>query len=274
MTEKHSQHYKFTRPSPIAIGLFLIVIITGYFLTKTYLTKKKIENLDKRLIEKRESDKNLAVETVSPEQVFQWINKSDIELIDIRNKDEFNKKHIESSINIPLNKLKTNLDKFQKDKKLVIIDKKDSLEGKILVDHFSKEGLDIKYLKGGILKYAQENYPLINEGNINNPADLVKVKTLSAQEIKEKLLNGKIFSFVDTRPEYLYNIDKIDGSFNFPLEKIEDIKNKLPTHTLLLYDADPVRSWQAGVKLYDMGISNFYVSTDSYKQLKQILFTK
>ncbi len=272
--KKNSQRYRFTRPNPAIVGLFLIILITGYFLTKTFLVKKKIENLDKRLIEKRESDKNLDIKTVSPEQVFQWINKPNIQLIDIRNENEFNKKHIESSINIPLNKLKDNLDKFKKDKHLVIIDKKDSMEGKILVDHFSKEGLNIEYLKGGILKYAQENYSLINEGNINNPADLVKVKTFSAQKIKEELLRGKIFSFVDTRPEYLYNLDKIKGSFNFPLEKIENIKNKLPTHTLLLYDADPVRSWQAGVKLYDMGISNFYVSTDSYKQLKNILFAK
>ena len=260
--------------NPIFIGLFLIITISGYFLFKTFSAENKLQQLEKKLALEKAKNKEIDIETVSPEQVYQWLRKPTIQLIDIRSAKEYSIKHIESSINIPLDQLRENLTKFSPDKKIVIIDRENSAKGKILVDHFKKQNLNILYLEGGILKYAQENYPLITSGDLNNPVNQIKVTTLSAQEIKDKLLKGKIFSFVDTRPEYLYLTDKIDGSFNIPLEKIESRKDTLPVHTILLFDIDTLRSWKAGVKLYDMGITNFYVCSDPYNTLKSILFSK
>ncbi len=263
------QHFK-----PLLIGFILIILITGYFLTKTWQTKNHLNELEQRLKNKNQESQNINIETVTPENVYQWINKSDVQLIDIRNNNEYNIKHIESSINIPLDSIKKNISKFNRNKQLIVIDRENTLEGKIFVDHFKKEGLNIKYLEGGILKYAQENYPLITNGDPTIKTNLLKIKPITAEEVKKDLLSGKIFSFIDTRPSLSYNLDKIDGSTNIPLEKIETSKNSLPTHILLLYDTTPERSFKAGVKLYDMGISNFYVCTDTYEQLKQILFNK
>jgi rhodanese-related sulfurtransferase len=267
---KQSSFYK----SPTIIGLVLIIVISGYFLFKSLSGEKKLKQLDKKLEQEKEGANKFNIRTVSPEEVFQAVDDKEVNLIDIRNSSEYNLKHIESSINVPFNNLKKDISKFNKNKKNIIIDKEDTTEGKILVDHFQKEGLDIAYLEGGILKYAQENYPLITSGNINNPTDLIKVTSISAEDVKKKLLNGQIFSFIDTRPEYLYVADRIDGSFNFPLEEIEKKKEELPVHKLLLYDSNPLRSFKAGVKLYDMGITNFYNCTDNYDKLKEILFSK
>ncbi len=257
---------------PLLLGIVLIILITGYFLTKTWHTKNHLAELEKTLQNKSQQDKNIEVETVTPENVYQWIGKPDVQLVDIRSSKEYQIKHIESSVNIPLDSLRKNINKFDKNKQIVIIDREDTKEGKILVDHFKKEGLNIKYLGGGILKYAQENYPLITNGDPSIKTNLLKVKPITAEEVKKNLLSGKVFSFIDTRPSLSYNLDKIDGSINIPLEKIEISKNSLPAHILLLYDSLPERSFKAGVKLYDMGISNFYVCTDSYEQLKQTLF--
>jgi rhodanese-related sulfurtransferase len=269
--KKNISHFHF---NPISVGLILVVVISGYFLFKSLSGEKKLADLDKRLAEKKESVNKLDVPLVNSEEVFKFIGDETVKLIDIRSKKEFDLKHIESSVNVPLGDLKKNISQFEKNKKNIIIDREDSLEGKILTDHFQKEGLDMAYLDGGILKYAQDNYPLITSGNINNPTDLIKVTSLTAKEVKEKMLSGQIFSFLDTRPSYLYAGDKIDGSFNFPLEEIEQRKKELPVHTLLLYDADPLRSFKAGVKLYDMGITNFYNCTDNYETLKKVLLEK
>jgi rhodanese-related sulfurtransferase len=273
MTRKRNKQSSFYK-NPIVIGSALIIIISGYFLFKSLSGEKKLEQLDKKLAREKEETNRFNIETVSPEEVFQSINDTEINLVDIRNSSEYNLKHIESSINIPFDNLKKDISKFSKDKKNIIIDKENTTEGQILVDHFQKEGLDISYLEGGILKYAQQNYPLVSSGNINNPTDLIKVTSISAEDVKKRLLNGQIFSFIDTRPEYLYTTDKIEGSFNFPLEKIEKKKEELPVHKLLLYDSDPLRSFKTSVKLYDMGITNFYNCTDNYDKLKEILFSK
>ncbi len=267
-------HQNYQHSKPLLIGFILIILITGYFLTKTWQTKNHLNELEQRLKDKNQKSQDIDIETVTPENVYQWINKPDIQLIDIRNKREYTIKHIESSINIPLDSIKKNIAEFNKDKQLIIIDREDTLEGKILVDHFKKEGLNIKYLKDGILRYAQENYPLVTNGDPTIKTNLLKIKPITAEEVKKELLTGKVFSFIDTRPSLSYNLNKIDGSTNAPLEKIEELKGTLPTHILLLYDTTPERSFKAGVKLYDMGISNFYVCTDTYEQLKQTLFNK
>ncbi len=257
---------------PLLIGFILIVIITGYFLARTWQTKNHLNELERKLKNDDQQNKNIDVETVTPENVYQWIGKQNVELVDIRNNKEYRIKHIESSINIPLDNLAKNINKFDKNKQIIIIDKENTTKGKIVVDHFKKEGLNIKYLEGGILKYAQENYPLITNGDPSVKTNLLKVKPITAEEVKSDLLAGKVFSFIDTRPPSSYNLDKIDGSINIPLEKIETLKDSLPAHILLLYDTSPERSFKAGVKLYDMGISNFYICTDTYEQLKRTLF--
>ncbi len=258
---------------PIFIGLLAIVLILSYFLYRTISAKKKKEALQIKLTESRRERNEIKVPLASPREVFRWINHPHVQLIDIRRSKDYQKKHIESSINLPLEEISKNIDKLRSDKLIIIIDKHNTEKGKILVKHFAEQGLNIKYLDGGILKYAQENYPLISEPQADKISDRLKVSFLKPQEIKTKMLEQKkVFSFVDTRPEEIFQKDHIPGSLNFPLEKIEKIKNHLPAHTILLYDSEPWRSFQAGVKLYDMGIFDVYVCSESYQKLKDTLF--
>lgn len=259
--------------NPITIGIVLITLITGYFLWQTFDEKRKVKKLEEKLTEEKKEAGEINVEMTSAEEVYQWINNINVQLIDIRYNSEYIIKHIESSINIPLNDITENLTKIDKSKKIIIIDKENSKKGKILTEHLKNEGLNSKYLEGGILNYARQNYPLITIGDPTDPNDQMKISLITAQQIKEKLLSGIIFSFVDTRPKDIYAINNITGSKNLPLETIESSKKLLPSRTILLYDADPTRSFKAGIKLYDMGISNIYSCSDNYLTLKKILFT-
>lgn len=260
--------------NPVIVGIILITLITGYFLWRTFDDKQKIQKLEKRLTEEKEEAGKIDVELVSSEEVYQWIGNENVQLIDIRNSAEYEMKHIESSVNLPLADIINALTKIAKTKKIIIIDKETSLKGQILTEHLSKEGLDSKYLDGGILNYARQNYPLVTTGNPSDITDQMKVSLITAKEVKEKMLKGKVFSFIDTRHSEIFNINNIAGSTNMPLENLESLKKTLPSRTILLYDSDPTRSFLAGVKLYDIGISNVYSCSDNYAILKETLLTK
>lgn len=267
---KQKQYYL----NPIIVGVILIILITSYFLWQTFDEKQKIKKLEEKLTEEKKEAGKINIETASAEEVYQWIGNKNIQLVDIRSSSDYQIRHIESSTNLPLNNLTENLAKIDKSKKIVIIDKEDSKEGQILVEHLKKEGLESKYLNGGILNYARQNYPLINAGDPKNITDQMKISLITSKQVKEKMLEGKVFSFIDTRPSVVFSINNINGSKNIPLEIIENSKNILPSRTILLYDADPTRSFQAGAKLYDMGISNIFSCSDSYLILKKVLFTE
>jgi rhodanese-related sulfurtransferase len=260
--------------NPIIIGIVLIALIVSYFLWQTFHERQQLEKLDKKMLEEQVAAGKINVDVVSAEEVYQWIGNKYIQLIDIRSSADYKTKHIESSINFPLSDITKSLAKIDKTKKVIIIDKENSKEGQILTEHLQNQGLISKYLDGGILNYARQNYPLVTTGNPKSITDQMKVSFITAKQVKEKMLQGKIFSFIDTRHGGVFNTNNIDGSKNIPLEVIENSKNSLPSRTILLYDADPTRSFQAGVKLYDMGISNVYSCSDNYTALKKVLFTK
>jgi rhodanese-related sulfurtransferase len=257
--------------NPVIIGIILITMITGYFLWQTFNEKQKLQRLEKKLTEEKIAAGKIDVETVSAEEVYQWIGNTNIQLIDIRNLADYEIKHIESSISLPLDNIIKDLARIDKTKKIVIIDKENSPKGQILTEHLTREGLDSKYLDGGILNYARQNYPLVTTGNPSNITDQMKVSLITAEQVKGKMLKGKVFAFVDTRHSGAFSADSIAGSKNIPLENLENLKKTLPSRTILLYDSDPTRSFQAGVKLYDIGISNVYNCSDTYTVLKKTL---
>ncbi len=260
--------------NPVIIGIVLITLITAYFLWQTFNEKQKLQRLEKKLIEEKRESGKINVEIVSVEEVYQWIGNKNVQLIDIRNSAEYEIKHIESSINLPLDNIIKDLTKIDKTKKIVIIDKENSSKGQILTEHLTKEGLDSKYLDGGILNYARQNYPLVTTGNPSDITDQMKVTLITASEVREKMIKGKVLAFIDTRNSGAFNADSIAGSKNIPLENLENLKKSLPSRTILLYDSDPTRSFQAGVRLYDIGISNVYSCSDNYTILKRILLTE
>jgi len=155
-------------------------------------------------------------------------------------------------------------------KTVIIIDREDSFEGRTFASHLKNEGVRAKYLEGGILKYAQDRYALISKGNPASSQDLVKVTSLTAEQIKEKIINGELIAFVDTRPQARYKEGHISSAINIPLEEIERRKNDLPRKKIVVYDDDLLRSFRAAVRLFDMGTFTVYNSLDDHQTLKKI----
>lgn len=256
---------------PALIALVLIVVISGLFYFKRMDKDKK--ELEKKLAQAEIAKQNdqLQVPTVSPKEVSRRIRDNKYQIVDIRENDEFVLKHIEASINLPLSQLEDKTNILSKDKTIILVDRQETGNGKVLTQHLIDEGLDVEYLEGGILNYSNEGYNLVNIGNPLIQSDLLKVTSYTAKELIDLLLEGSRIKFIDTRSEVDYAIDHLEGSINIPLEDIEKKKDKLPVRTFAVFDKDPIRSFQAAVRLYDMNVIGVYNCKDTYQDLKNVI---
>lgn len=256
---------------PLVFGIFLILLITLVFLSKKTKEENQIE-LKMQQIEKERSEmENVEVDLATSKEVFNSINNENIQLIDIRNREEFDFKHIEASTNIPLSSIEENIGLIKKGLKTIIIDRDDSPQGRIFTDHLKKQGIEAKYLNGGITKFANDGYPLITIGNPLDTGDLLKVSSVNSEQILEMIFEGKRLALVDLRTKQKFQESNIPGSINIPLEELEKRKYELPSKFLVLYDSEPLRSFRAAVRLHDMGVYQSYNCIDEYEVLHKRL---
>jgi rhodanese-related sulfurtransferase len=249
------------------ISFVLIALIcVGFIAKKKYEQQKQLDLSGLQAA----SNENIELEITlaSPEEVYRAIRNKNIQLVDIREPDEYATKHIESSVNAPLSNIEKNINLIDQTKEVIIIDREDNQIGKVFADHLKKQGANAKYLEGGIINYSRSGYNLISKGNPTLTEDLVKVSSLTADQIIDEIKNGKQFIFVDVRPELKFVADNIEGSVNIPLESLEKRKMDVPIGRILVYDSDSIRSFQAAVRLHDMNFLEIYNSVDNYGMLK------
>jgi len=249
----------------ISFGFIALICIA--FIAKNEYQKKKAQDLQ-NIASGNFDDIELDIDYINPDEVSRKIRNKNAQLIDIREPEEFDAKHIESSINLPLSQVEQKIALIDQVKEVIIIDREESQIGKGFADHLKSQGVNVKYLEGGILNYSQSGYNLVSMGNPTLTEDLVKVSSVSGEEIIDQIKEGKEYVFLDVRPELQFTSDNIDGSMNIPLEKLEEKKLDIPFGSILVYDSDSIRSFQAAVRLNDMNIYNVYNSLDSYEQLK------
>lgn len=260
---------------PFVLFIILIAISSGIYFWKIKNNKKETKNISANQEIQAENEK-VEINYVSSGQVFNAINKDNYKIVDVRSKKFFDFEHIESSVNYPLEQEDFSQglpsDLFPKDKKIIIVDNFDSSRGKGLTQSLSKAGHKTYLLKGGIEDYYNQKLPLISKGNINSALDKTKVNSLTAQEVYEKIENqNEIFHYLDVRKENSFEEKHLEGAINIPLEKIEEDKKNIPIGKILVVDEDPLRSFQAAVRLHDMGIWGVNYLSNSLFDLEKIV---
>ena len=131
-----------------------------------------------------ENNKNLLVENISVED----LEKIDLEkqiLLDTRDKVEVELGYIENSINIPLNDLRKNLDKLDKNKEIIVYCAV-GIRGYIAARLLKANGFKVKNLSGGYKTYVNWYYKakdLINKSNSNNEIDNVYIDSDAMKEV-------------------------------------------------------------------------------------------
>ncbi len=224
--------------------------------------------------EEKNSLMALDVDYVIPEQATKAINDEDYQIIDIRPKKFFDFEHIESSVSYPVQE-EENLENFSenifpKDKKIIIVSRFSNEKGAEIVQKLDKKGYSAYLLQGGIEAYYNQRLPLISAGDPNSAIDKAKATFISAEELIKRTSQDEIFQFIDVRRESDFEKNRLEGSTNIPLEEIEKNKKKIPIGKIVVVDEDPVRSFQAAVKLNDMNIWGVFCLSDSLSQLKEL----
>ena len=256
----------------INIRILLASLVLIIFLATLFLLRYKNPNyFSEPASQDNYSEKIRPALSVSAQETYAAINNRQIQLIDIRSSEEFEFEHIESSINLPVKEdfSLTNQQLLNKNKPVIIIAENNETAQKA-VQNLNAEGYQAEYLENGIDSFLTAGYGLITYGNIESSSDRSKVIFISAQDLFERSSKGENFIFLDVRKKEDFSKKHIEGSINLPLELLEKNKQKIPLGKIVIIDENPVRSFQAAVRLYDMNMAGNYCLQESLSILEKI----
>ncbi len=99
---------------------------------------------------------------ISPAQLPQLQNRKSAVVVDVRNKDEFEKGHIEQALHLPLDTIETSLKKLNKvrGKPLILVCQSGGKAAKAAAVLKKNEFEDLYVLDGGLASWSKENLPL------------------------------------------------------------------------------------------------------------------
>ncbi|KKP77865.1 MAG: hypothetical protein A2271_00730 [Candidatus Moranbacteria bacterium RIFOXYA12_FULL_35_19] len=259
---------------PITIGFFLIVLVTAlFFLKSSWLNKKKEATLNQEQAQEKKDDLKKYASISSEELLSEITSKKDYEILDIRNAEDFSKKHIVDSKNISLENLKEKIASFEKNKTYCIVDELGlTPEEKQVMDIFFAEGFEkIIYLEGGIYSWVSELSPTVEFGDPNSLSDQSKVNYIKSDELKKMIVeDSNILYLVDLRSPADYTGGHIKNAVNIPLENLETRRKEIPTYKrIVLLDDTGILAFQGAVRLFDMGILNVFTLSDGLKVWKE-----
>ena len=104
------------------------------------------------------------VKYISPSDAFVLINNENILVLDVREKDAFNRAHIQNAIAVPIGGLKQRLDEFEAHKTddIVVYCNDGSTRGPKATAMLNEAGYDgAKNLKGGLNAWRENNYQMV-----------------------------------------------------------------------------------------------------------------
>lgn len=259
---------------PITVGFLLIILVTILFFAKSYFTDKKNQA---RKIEEREQTQAEDLQkysSISSAELLKKINAGeDLEIVDIRDAQNFSTSHIVDAKNITLEDLENNFIFTEKNKKYFIVDDLGLTPNeKQAIDIFSRNGFrNVSYLEGGMYSWANELNPIIEVGNPNSFSNQSKVNYIKDEELKALLSESeKDIFIVDLRSTSEFAGDHLKNAINIPLESLESRRKEIPTYKrIILYDNTGLLAFQGAVRLFDMGILNVSILSDGLNAWKQ-----
>ena len=101
-------------------------------------------------------------QSISPSQLTLLVNKDLATIVDIRPPAEFKLGHLINALNIPYEKVNSQLEELEKHKTktIILVDKLGQYTGTV-GKMLMQKGFQVKRLSGGITEWQQQNLPLI-----------------------------------------------------------------------------------------------------------------
>lgn len=258
----------------IFIGIGLIIVILLATLGRGYFNKKNEPTVQKTTKEEIYKDYQYITSFDLNEKI---INKETVALIDIRDSVNFEKNHIEDSINISPDNFEQTIGKLDKNKIVVIIgydyEKKTDVAAIIKKLKTDLNFKNVSALSGGIVGWVEEGNQLISGGNKESLTDWSKIDYIIPEQLKLAIDNKYPVFILDTRAKSQFALGHIPGAVNIPLDELEKRKSEIPiSKEILVYGASADEDFKAGVKLNDLGFLATYTLQGGFASWKEKKF--
>lgn len=258
----------------IFIGMGLVFIILLATLGKGYLSNKNEPATKEITKEESYTDYKYITPFELNEKI---IDRDSLSLIDIRDSVNFEKNHIENSINISPENFEKTLAEIDKDQTVVIIgydyEKKKDVAAIIKKLKTELNFKNVLALSGGIIGWVEEGNQLISGGNKESLTDRSKIDYILPEQLKLAIDNDYPVFILDTRSNSQYALGHIPGAVNIPLTELEKRKSEISiSKEVLVYGANSDEDFKAGVKLNDLGFLATYTMQGGFNAWKEKKF--
>jgi rhodanese-related sulfurtransferase len=260
-------------PKEVLVVLIGVLLIIAVLLITIVFPKKESQPIpSKNFSEDSKTTRFFEQVTyVQAETLQQEISRKNILVLDLRERSYYDISRIANSLSVTPD---TVVDTFKNYKptptEVVLLDTEGQTEAlqKAIQSLRENNIKNIRVLSGGYSTWNTLIYPTISYADPESALDHSKVRSISIENAK-KLLTDKQVIFLDVRPEGDYTNDHKEGSINIPFELLETSREKIPkTKMLIVYGTSPLDSFQAGVRLFDLGYNLAYTVVGGYIDLK------
>lgn len=252
------------------VGIFLIALVVLIFISKNYIAgQNSTKKEDSASIQQADSSEKMTL--LSDKDLAEMIlARKPVIVLDIRDSQSFKLEHIIDSKNVSNDDLAKILTSLDKNKNYVVVDYTGE-NSVVNIDDNTKKLSNLYLLSGGFSVWKSNQNQTIAIGDPNSFADQSKVSYVKAEDLK-KMIDDNVSNLyvIDTRDKASFTEGHIKNATNIFLDDIEKRRNEIPHNKkIITYGQDGLGGFQAGTRLFDLGILNALVIPDGLDGWKQ-----
>lgn len=235
-------------------GLLILLVAGGFFLQQYWHGRSKEQNSQDEGGASSQNGESLP--TITAETVSQKIiNGEKVHLLDLRDSESFKMEHIPHSLFLSPGALVSYLPSPD-ELTVVVYSAKDSQTLEIIKNSLRQKSFKAFLLEGGFEEWKRKGYQIISSGDPNSFNDQSKVIFITPAEALALLKDTTQHIFLlDVQSEQAYQKKHIKSAKNIPLAELEKRSGEIPPSTIVIvYGDSEMTSFQAGVRLSDLGI--------------------
>lgn len=253
--------------------LLIIFVILIFFIRPNFFNKKNETALPNKTASSEEQPNPNNYSSLSSDELLEKVNAGDqLEIIDLRNIEDFAKEHLINSKNFSLQNMGDNVNSWDRDKEYVVVDDLGLTSQEIEAIKFLSDNgfFNVSYLEGGFSQWKNSLNPTINQGDPYSFSDQSKVSYIKSDDLKKIMAEENSLYIIDLRKNGQFKEGHLKGSVNIFLDDLENRYKEIPLgKKIILCDNDGMWAFQGAVRLFDLGIMNVYALSDGLNIWKQ-----
>lgn len=254
----------------IIVGFLLILGVVGWSFWRP--TTQSTDGTPATLEQQSTDTVDLTdLKFLDPKELLARLDRHETVLfLDIRPKANYDVEHIVGSQSMPVASLNT----FAPDKgTLVVLVSGPEIPNQTLKSihqFFTNKGFSFAFLRGTITDWHLAGGATISSGDPASPYDYAKVIFINPDKVlplTETLISPL---FLDVRGATAFAEGHIPHAINFPINDLEARRDDIPRQkSLFVYGENDYESYQAGVRLFDLGFFGVRVIRGGFAAWKE-----